>query len=734
MKFMKQVKLFSFILVFALLTAGGVTSPAEAIDIVDIATTDNGLETWWTGKNPTAGHDMYENYLGNVVNVNKDKLFYITLTSGTYSGERYYAYVPNGVEILYKSAYIVMPSGVDTDARAGAFFENSGWKEVSDEEGVIVFLIAPPSTTDGSTVNTTAVWNTNEDYDSEKYHLDFLAAVGTHSTGSVSRYFRVIGQHQAYVGYGDGATLLQKYAMANPWSISALVLHGGTTATPAYLNAMRERKILDSGGNGSNLLIDVNEIKIPIWFVTQRNTEAVDVGQPPADPRVESNLKADIEYWKELNKTGPWEFDKSSVEDTVIYTAAQVDEELSEDPVAVVRITTKDDVDKHNKTFVRELWTNLLEAPVRNNNTPVRSLIWTPSIKSNSVNSVGVSKRTLTTEDGRLRHWFEYVPERHRNAVDTSKKIPLLVALAGGSSPGLAHFYSYSSWYRVAEERGFVVVFPTAMPGGTPYPNNSPNWNNTLAEVAATPENADDFAFLEEMIEEIEGRLGIIDRTRVYISGTSAGSNMSQVTALRKPHLFAAEANTSRMREISSNSISEPGYKVDNEKIFHHEHPVVTPLESTEIPYFVLLGEWDNADFETVDARPRLKDCLNYWADRNGTVPYDEAEHTVTGAKNRFHNTIMRRTSDGAPMVRYSWLKGRKHSTLAEEMWVMWDEHLSKFSRVNGEIVYDPVGYKEPGTGIANQNPNAGGGGGGCNSLSLGVLALLGAIRFLRCR
>ncbi len=45
---------------------------------------------------------------------------------------------------------------------------------------------------------------------------------------------------------------------------------------------------------------------------------------------------------------------------------------------------------------------------------------------------------------------------------------------------------------------------------------------------------------------------------------------------------------------------------------------------------------------------------------------------------------------DGAPMVNYTWVDYMPHATMTEMSFRIWEEFFSKFSRVDGEIKYNP--------------------------------------------
>ena len=119
----------------------------------------------------------------------------------------------------------------------------------------------------------------------------------------------------------------------------------------------------------------------------------------------------------------------------------------------------------------------------------------------------GATLHTLEVQ-GFTRLWYEYVPEQVKAE---GKPVPLVVNLhgRGGSAES---FMDMSSMNCVAEERGFIVLFPEAgihqqRPGGL---RNILLWNGFFKE-----EKIDDVDFILKMIEDVKHRYPI-DETRIY--------------------------------------------------------------------------------------------------------------------------------------------------------------------------------------------------------------------------
>jgi phosphopantetheinyl transferase len=90
--------------------------------------------------------------------------------------------------------------------------------------------------------------------------------------------------------------------------------------------------------------------------------------------------------------------------------------------------------------------------------------------------------RESIVED-RTDHWLEYVPDSYRP--DTP--VPLVISIHGGGQTDYAQFYE-TSWYRVAERTGAIIVYPE-------IPQSGP------ARFVDGPAPGSDFIFLDRLLE-----------------------------------------------------------------------------------------------------------------------------------------------------------------------------------------------------------------------------------------
>ena len=142
-----------------------------------------------------------------------------------------------------------------------------------------------------------------------------------------------------------------------------------------------------------------------------------------------------------------------------------------------------------------------------------------------------VNDTSLGINDGRPETWFEYVPESLRHS---DKKVPLVINCHGGGCVPL-YAAEQSCWHDVADDEGFIVVYPEAS-----YAARWNPWND--------PTVPDDDAFIMALIEHMK-ETWPIDETRIYISGFSMGGMMSNAMAALHPDVFAAAAPCNAFHE-----------------------------------------------------------------------------------------------------------------------------------------------------------------------------------------
>jgi polyhydroxybutyrate depolymerase len=126
---------------------------------------------------------------------------------------------------------------------------------------------------------------------------------------------------------------------------------------------------------------------------------------------------------------------------------------------------------------------------------------------------------------GEKREYLLYVP----NSYDRTKATPLVINLHTAMSWPSSSM-AISRWNLVADEQGFIVVYPA----GTGFGPKS--WEMTGSE---TPSRMPDVIFIRELIDKLEASYNI-DKTRIYANGMSNGGGMAFVLSCTMSDRIAA--------------------------------------------------------------------------------------------------------------------------------------------------------------------------------------------------
>lgn len=135
-----------------------------------------------------------------------------------------------------------------------------------------------------------------------------------------------------------------------------------------------------------------------------------------------------------------------------------------------------------------------------------------------------VNDTSLGCNNGYAHTWYEYIPPQLRG---TDEKVPLLFYFHGGSCVPL-YGAEQSCWHDIADRENFIVVYPKA--------SKNKAWNSFC-----DPGVPSDVEFVLALIEHMK-EVHPIDDSRIYISGFSSGSMMTQALASLHPERFAAAA------------------------------------------------------------------------------------------------------------------------------------------------------------------------------------------------
>lgn len=125
--------------------------------------------------------------------------------------------------------------------------------------------------------------------------------------------------------------------------------------------------------------------------------------------------------------------------------------------------------------------------------------------------------------DGTQRSFIVHVPPSY----DGKKRVPVLFDFHGLSGNGMQQ-KSLSKWAQVADQNGFIAVFPNGLDNA---------WNAGLC----CSTESDDVTFVRLMVDKLFEET-CIDRKRVYASGCSNGGGMSFRLACEAADIIAGVA------------------------------------------------------------------------------------------------------------------------------------------------------------------------------------------------
>ena len=205
------------------------------------------------------------------------------------------------------------------------------------------------------------------------------------------------------------------------------------------------------------------------------------------------------------------------------------------------------------------------------------------------------SNSRTVQHNGISREYILYIPDSY----DGSKSVPLMLNFHGfgGNS---THFMNNADLRSIAEKDTFILVYPQGSCIG-----GSSHWNACMSG-GDNKSNADDFGFVELMINEISSHYNL-DLKRVYAAGYSNGGMMALGLANHKSEMIAAVACVSGAMLDCTGSTTHPMPVV----ILHGTSDAVLPYNGGV--------EWNS-----------VQHTLNHWINFNNT----STTPTVTSENN----------------------------------------------------------------------------------------------------
>ena len=559
-----------------------------------------------------------------------------------YAGKkrRMLAYVPKDIRESTAGILVLGENGQTADD----LLEHSGWCEIADteecKERLIVFFLEPEN---GS-------WNTDEAYGTPDGDVAYINAA---ALAAADRKLFCVHESKFYlVGCKEGGVLANMAAAYDPAFFAGVASVGGSAVSEQYLTDCGQAYALNLDGfedpeHRKN--IRKQDIPMPAWIID--------------DPTVSTGTgDAILTYWRnaceaeEGRQLSPDQYEYYRVKETP-YSPNQ-----EKEAYRVCHSSISGASEQYAKRLQRRIWKDFLYRQRRWMSSPGGELRMT----KDPVRDLGMEYHYVEF-DGWMREWYVYIPQSVRCNPD--KKVPLVLAMHGYTCTGEI-YAGNSGWYDVAERHGFIVVFPSALHAKVNMPEQGlmPDWAPLNAwNVFLEDDRPDELKFfsflLDKMIVEYP-----VDEHRVFATGHSWGSLMTEMLALGLTERFAAVAPC-------SGAFFGGAYEKMTSLPYAAENGV-------QLPIWMFWGtdeEWLIPCEPTHENETGL--TVELWLKRNNKadmIPADWAQRTCT-VNGRFKDHYFDR--EGTAPVQFTQVDYMPHATMPEMSFRIWEEFFSKFSR-----------------------------------------------------
>ena len=527
---------------------------------------------------------------------------------------RFYTYLTPGLTYDQRCLMVAPPDGVSIPE----YIENSFWTEFADKHKIFLHVLAPKADgwhTDGS----------DADY-MNKVYMQIQSR----------RYYVTIQDNIYAVGLGRGAVVAQQAVMKSTSEWSGLATFGEMDEN-ALLNA-------EAVGGGqatgaTELSVSGEKAQLPVWMAWSENT---------------GHNAAVCAYWMAENDSDPEPYSSKYADEIYFPRTVNKISSVNEEKIAQVRVTNGYTGDLAAEQF-EAVWAYVSKA--------CRHRCFGAKAMRNFADPIEYGAELHTLEhDGFTRLWYEYVPDSVKNS---DAPVPLVVCMhgRGGSAES---FMDMSGMNRVAEERGFIVIFPEAgpyqlRPGAL---RNLLLWNGQYMD-----ERVDDTGFVLKAIADVKARRNI-DATRVYACGQSSGGMMSSDLAVAAPEVFAAISPWS--------AIINPDFK-----------PPLPETMEPAVPYMFLFGErdWLCVDRDNGELEYHVtKDIADFLRNLIKLYKLNEKPRRYTCGEISYY---IYSNAQRVPMLIVGTVRDMTHANYPRESWIAYDEFLCKFSKqADGTLFY----------------------------------------------
>lgn len=559
-----------------------------------------------------------------------------------YAGKkrRMLAYVPHDIRESTAGILVLGENGQTADD----LLEHSGWCEIADteecKERLIVFFLEPEN----------GIWNMDEAYGTPDGDVAYINAA---ALAAADRKLFCVHESKFYlVGCKEGGVLANMAAAYDPAFFAGVASVGGSAVSERYLTDCGQAYALNLDGFEDpehRKDIRKQDIPMPAWIID--------------DPTVSTGTgDAILTYWRkaceaeEGRQLSPDQYEYYRVKETP-YAPNQ-----EKEAYRVCHSSISGASEQYAKRLQRRIWKDFLYRQRRWMSSPGGEL----RVTKDPVRDLGMEYH-YEEFDGWMREWYVYIPQSVQH--NPNKKVPLVLAMHGYTCTGEI-YAGNSGWYDVAEKHGFIVVFPSALHAKVNMPEQGlmPDWAPLNAwNVFLEDDRPDELKFFSFLLDKMIAEYPV-DAHRVFATGHSWGSLMTEMLALGLTERFAAVAPC-------SGAFFGGAYEKMTSLPYAAENGV-------QLPIWMFWGtdeEWLIPCEPTHENETGL--TVELWLKRNGKadmIPADWAQRTCT-VNGRFKDHYFDR--EGTAPVQFTQVDYMPHATMPEMSFRIWEEFFSKFSR-----------------------------------------------------
>lgn len=503
---------------------------------------------------------------------------------------------PQGTTVVVMN----IPEGEETLS----FWVKSGWLDLADREGFCLYALEPGKDGWGSPAS------------EAPYLKDGLEAV------KLGQYL-LLAFSIHLVGYGPIGTELHKLAMADPLHTAAAVFFDASDVDSATLQEYRKKEYIVPDTLSDHVLhVPYRVVPIPVWIVSKK----IDVDT--------ANI---ISYWKSAALVNEMREDSSF---GTIFSQSEDNEYTPEGKI--LKIAVQEKSYNYASPETTKLAFRFLMQYYRYGMGPRSNQI----TKKVDCTTMGLERLSFTDKNGIDREALVYVPKKYRNS---NKKLPAVFSFHGASQ-SMRNMMENGLWYHIADENGFVVVYPesTLQPMPAELHRGLPMAYRPLWMLFNQEDAPKDEKFVDELIDRVIKDFPV-DSNRLYSTGHSMGCMITNYLGSSSVgRRFAAISGTSGNLLLKGEG-------------------------GSPVPAFFTVGQYELWPYD-LSVKSGVSDMVNFWLERNAL----SSNSCKILDKGRWHNLIWC-DEKGIPWLRYTVIADKHHVHTYEENRVFWDEWFSRW-------------------------------------------------------